>query len=426
MVMWSFSKEHLSAYVNQTNEWNLAHPDIPITLRYISEQALTDRMMGSFFAGTPSADLIEVTQGPNINAWRMPDEATGFRDLLPLLKRDGLLSDINSPSLSPWTRQGHIYGLPHDVHPVLLCYRADILEAAGIDMEKLDTWDKFFEKLAPLCVDMDGDGYRDRYALEMPENIAFALCVLVDQAGGVLIDDYDRVQMDSPIVAEVLAKLAHWSARQNKLTADIPVFSAAAAQPLLKGEALCWLTPDWRISNMYDTVPGLSGKVKLMPLPAWKEGGRRTSVFGGTMLGLPKVTKVGPQNAEASWQFAKYLYFSKESAVTLYEKTSIITPVKKFWSLPVYDRPNPFFCNQHVGRMFIDQAPNVPLRCSSPYIIQANEELLSAYGKLVSYAQAHDPNDLEDLKGEARVLLHEAARNVQLLANRSSIPAETK
>ena len=421
--MWSFSKEHLSAYVNQAEEWNATHSDIPIQLRYISEQALTDRMMGSFFSGTSTADLIEMNQGPNLNAWRGPDEATGFRDLTALLKRDGLLPDINPPSLSPWTRQGRIYGLPHDVHPVMLCYRADILEKAGIDMGKLDTWDKFFEALAPLCTDLDDDGYRDRFALEMPENIAFVVCTLVDQAGGVLIDDYDHIHMDSPVVAEVLAKLAHWAAKPNKLTADIPTFSAAASQPLLKGQVLCWLMPDWRISNMYDTVPDLAGKVKLMPLPAWNEGGRRTSVFGGTMLGLPKITKGGQKTAEASWQFAKYLYFSKESAITLYEKTGIVTPIKKYWSLPVYDKPNAFFCGQPVGRMFIEQAPNVPLRCSSPYLIQANEELLSAFEKLLTYAEANDPNDLNDLRGEARVLLHDAAKNIQLLVDRSSIPA---
>jgi arabinosaccharide transport system substrate-binding protein len=423
LVMWSFSKEHLSAYVNQNKEWNADHPDQPVNIRYISEQAMTDRMMGSFFSGTASADLIEMNQGPNVNAWRGPDEATGFRDLTPLLKRDGILDDLNPPSLSPWTRQGRIYGLPHDMHPVLLCYRADILEAAGIDVTKLTTWDKFFTALAPLCQDFDGDGYRDRYALELEESITYAVSILVHQAGGELLDDYDHVHIDSPVVADVIAKLAHWSARPNQLTEDIPLLSAAAAQPLLKGRVLCWLTPDWRIANMYDTVPGLKGKVKLMPLPAWTEGGRRTSVFGGTMLGLPKITPGGRDTMESSWQFAKYLYLSKESAITLYEKTGIITPVRKYWSLPVYDQPNDYFCGQHVGRMYIDQAPNVPPRCSSPYEGQAEEELLVAFEKLKAYAEAHNPNDLDDLRGEARVLLHEAARNLQLTIDRSSFTA---
>ncbi|MFA5257810.1 MAG: ABC transporter substrate-binding protein [Opitutales bacterium] len=420
LVFWSFEKDHLRAYVQQGKEWNLEHPDMQVTLSYISEQALTDRMLGSFFAGTPSADMIEMNQGPNVNAWRGPDDATGFRDLTALLRRDGILNLINPPSLSPWTRRGHIYGLPHDVHPVLLCYRADILEAAGIDMSELTTWDKFFEKLAPLCVDMDGDGYRDRYALEMPETIYHMIVIMAEQAGGVLIDDDDNPHMNSPVVADVLAKLAHWASRPNKLTADIALFTASAAQPLLKGQVLAWLVPDWRVANMYETAPGLRGKVKLMPLPAWEEGGLRTSVLGGTMLGLPKVTRGGADTAEITWQFAKYLYFSKETATRMFEESGIITPIRSYWNLPVFDEPSAFFSGQAFGRMYINQAPNVPTRSASPYLPQAGEELLSAFSRLVAYSEAHDPNDLDDLRARAVSLLDDADRNVRRLVARSS------
>ncbi|MBN1404757.1 MAG: carbohydrate ABC transporter substrate-binding protein [Opitutales bacterium] len=420
LVYWSFAREHLRAYVQQTESWNKQNPDLPVHLTYVSEQALTDRMMGSFFAGTPSADMIEMNQGPNVNVWRGPDEATGFRDLAPLLRRDGLIDKINPPSLSPWTRQGRIYGLPHDVHPVLLCYRADIVEAAGINVDELTTWDKFFEALAPLCGDLDGDGYSDRHVLEMPETTHFMLVIMVDQAGGMLIDDYDRVHMNSPAVANVLAKLASWAAREDKLTADIPVFTAAAAQPLLKGQALSWLCPDWRVANMYDMAPGLAGKVKLMPLPAWEEGGRRTSVLGGTMLGLPKVTRGGAETAEAAWQFARNLYFSKETAEYLFRETGIITPIKDYWTLPVFDEKSDFFCGQRFGRMYIEQAPNVPIRSSSPYLHQCCEELLSAYTRLISYAQEHDARDMESLQSEAARLLDIAAKNVQLAVDRGT------
>ncbi len=420
LLFWSFAREHLRAYVSQTEKWNRAHPDYQVTLAYISEQALTDRMMGSFFAGTPSADMIEMNQGPNVNAWRGPDEATGYRDLAPLLRRDGLLDKINPPSISPWTRQGRIYGLPHDVHPVLLCYRADILEAAGIDMESLDTWDEFFDALAPLCVDLDGDGYRDRYALELSETMHYMVVMLVDQAGGVLVDDEDNVLMDSPVVADVLARLARRAAARDKLTADIPVFTAAAAQPLLKGQVLAWLCPDWRVANMYDTAPGLAGKVKLMPLPAWEEGGRRTSVLGGTMLGLPKVTRGGNETAEASWQFAKDLYFSKETAELLFRESGIVTPIRDYWKLPVFDEPSDYFCGQPFGRMFIEQAPDVPMRSSSPYLQQASEELLSSFTRLVSYANANDPDELPALRMEAQRLLALAAKKVRLMVDRSA------
>jgi arabinosaccharide transport system substrate-binding protein len=150
-----------------------------------------------------------------------------------------------------------------------------------------------------------------------------------------------------------------------------------------------------------------------MPLPAWSEGGRRTSVLGGTMLGLPKVTRGGADTAESAWQFARYLYFSRETAVALYEKTGIITPVRRFWSLPVFDKPNPYFCNQAVGRLFIQQAPEVPARSSSPYVLMADNELLTAYVRLIEFAEQHGRSGESAIRTEAYRLLAIGAKNVR-------------
>ena len=100
--------------------------------------------------------------GPNLP----PDiEDVGFVDLTERLESEGLLETINRPSFAPWTSRGRIYGIPHDVHPMLLCYRADIIEGAGIDMSKIETWEDFARELRPLMHDLDGDGRPDRFLL---------------------------------------------------------------------------------------------------------------------------------------------------------------------------------------------------------------------------------------------------------------------
>ncbi len=83
-------------------------------------------------------------------AFAGPIEAVGFVDLTDRLAKDGLLERINTPSFSPWSSRGRVFGLPHDVHPVMLGYRADIVEAAGIDVSKIETWDDFERIMRPL------------------------------------------------------------------------------------------------------------------------------------------------------------------------------------------------------------------------------------------------------------------------------------
>ena len=61
----------------------------------------------------------------------------------------------------------------------MLTYRADIVEAAGIDVNELDTWDKFMTAMAPLVKDLNGDGRPDQYVLEMPETNAGIIVPMV-------------------------------------------------------------------------------------------------------------------------------------------------------------------------------------------------------------------------------------------------------
>jgi len=95
-----------------------------------------------------------------------------------------------------------------------------------------------------------------------------------------------------------------------------------------------------------------------MPLRAWAPGGRRTTVWGGTMLGIAR----DAEDPDALWEFAKHLYLSDELARALYTEGQIITPVTEHWDDPVFDEPDPYFQGQAKGRLYIQAAPDVPRR----------------------------------------------------------------
>jgi len=76
---------------------------------------------------------------------RGPADDFGVADLTDLLKRDGLDERVVQSRFSLWSARGRVYGLPRDVHPVMLAYRRDLVAELGIDVSQLDTWDKFVE-----------------------------------------------------------------------------------------------------------------------------------------------------------------------------------------------------------------------------------------------------------------------------------------
>lgn len=403
---WLFAEAHRRMYVPIIESWNQdsGAARTPVQMELLSLAAMQRRMLGAFLGSLPAGDLMEIERKIAGMAFMGPVEGVGFVDLTERLEREGLRARLNPPSLSPWTSRGRVFGLPHDVHPVMLGYRADIVEAAGIDVSTIETWDDFARVLGPL-MDTNGDGKPDRFLLNMWENNADHLEVLILQAGGSFFDDAGRLTLASEVNAKVLAKVAQWCAGPKRIAADAPNFSLSGNTLKAEGYVLSSFMPDWMCDIWRHEIPQLEGKVKLMPLPAWEKGGLRTSVWGGTMIGIPKSAATSPERFEQLWGFAKNLYFSKDLARVLWRSGSIVTPVREHWSDPVFDEPQKYFSGQATGRIYIEQAPRVPLRSSSPYNTIAMVQVKEALATLCAELRASPTLDDAALRARALQLL---------------------
>ncbi|MEM7626924.1 MAG: extracellular solute-binding protein [Planctomycetota bacterium] len=387
--VWVFARNHAELYDVLAQEYN-ADADAGDTSRLnittIDNDALTRRVLSGFWSNTPLADLIEIERDKMTQFVTGPLEHVGFTDLTDRIMAEGLDKKINYPSFGPWTSRGRIFGLPHDVHPVLLCYRADLVEQAGIDVSEIETWDDFARVMKPLISDLDGDGRPDRYLLNLWYSQMGELEVLLLQAGGGTFDENDNSLVASDANVMVVAQSVAWMVGPERIAIDAPEFDASGNQLKLDGRVVAVVMPDWLAGVWKSDLSQLGGKLKLMPLPAWEPGGRRTSVRGGTMIGIPKAT----EDFETAWQIAKYLYISPELSERLFEASNIISPVTEFWDEDYYKQPDPFFSGQASGTAFIEQAPNVPFRSSNPFHVMARNRIADAVTDL--YAEASGGN----------------------------------
>jgi arabinosaccharide transport system substrate-binding protein len=416
LVFWTFARSHQRLYEPMTAAWNAARPaEERVHVVLLSAGALQRRLLSGFLSETPVPDLVEAYVQIVAQAFTGPLAEVGFVDLTDRVRAEGIEAQINAPSFAPWTSRGRIFGLPHDVHPVLLAYRADIVEAAGIDVGAIDTWDEFVRVLRPLVRDLDGDGEPDRYLLNLWETNPELIEMLMLQAGGALFDAQERLVMASESNARVLATVVSWTTGPGRIAVNAPEFDAAGNKMRLDGTVLFSFMPDWLTSAWRQDLPQLAGKVKLMPLPAWERGGRRTSVMGGTMLGIPKRAR----DFERAWRYAKHLYLSAELARALFRTTGIITPVKGHWTDPVYDEPSPYFSGQRPGRLYIAAAPEVPPRTSSPYNALAQIKLADSALALKAYAQRTGASTVAELLPEARRVLAAAEAQVRAQMQRN-------
>ena len=297
----------------------------------------------------------------------------------------------------------------------MLCYRADLVEEAGIDMEKIETWDDFARELRPLIADLNGNGRPDRYLLNLWHQQLDAIEALMLQGGGQYFDADENVTLDSEKNAQLICKIVSWLTGPDRIAIDAEEFQPHGNKLKLDGRVIASIMPDWLCGVWKSSLPQLSGKLKLMPLPAWEPGGRRTSVWGGSMLGIAR----SGEHTEEAWQFAKELYLSEAAAKRLYETNGIISPIKRLWSKPFYDTTDAYFSGQSPGRMFIELAPDVPPRTSSAFNKYAKEEVRTALTNLKKYAERKKVYDLESLMPESRRQLKKSAVAIQRMIDRN-------
>lgn len=416
LQFWTFVREHAAVAQDAAKRWEADHPTLPVRVSTLTGPTLQTRMLSGFYSGTPVGDLIEIERSLIGQVFAGPEADIGLMDLTDLLRREGLLAQINTPSFSPWTFHNRIFGLPHDVHPVMLLYRSDLVEAAGIDVRQIQTWDDYFRVMRPLMRDRDGDGRVDTYLLNLAPTSLGLHEILLLQAGGGLFAPDGSPTINSEVNVRTVAQMAIWSSGPNRATAEVPLAGVSAMKLADEGYIMAFLAPDWLSGALRTNLPNMAGRFKVMPLPAFVPGGRRTSVYGGTMVGITKASR----DPAVAWEFAKRVYLAPETAERLYRVFCIVSPIKTNWSLPCYDEPDPYFSHQPVGRLYLNLAADVPLRVPSPYYAQASDVLSAAIVSIcrdVDVRQLTDPAAAEPIARQAldiaqSRLLHLMSRNV--------------
>lgn len=385
-----FAPNHVESYQKAIDAFERQR-GVKVSLQLVHNRALQTRLQNAMLAGTEVPDLVEIGAGEISFFTRGPLKDIGFLDLTDRLEKEGLRSRLVESRLSIWSSRERVFALPHDVHPVALMYRADLVESLGIDVSKLTTWDAFVEVGRKVRRDLDGDGVIDRYMIDMPSSAFWGLGILLLQQDIPLFDQNGNITFDRPKTVDTII----WYLQQTQ-SADRIAFECGWGQSLMKavsdGLALFYFAPDWRTQTTMMDMPRLKGKLKIMPLPAWQPGGRRTSVWGGSGLAIPKSNP----NVELAWEFAKVLYFDKQALGERFKYTGLLPPLKDAWDLPEFNEPNSFYSGQRLGTVFAELAREAPADWSTPYKTQAEDKVSEVFMRSVLYYKENGEKGLRE------------------------------
>ncbi len=410
LVLAIFASNHKEMYERAIPAFEARH-GVRVRVQLVSGQVLTSRLQAALMTGADVPDLVEIMNTSIGLFTRGPLEDVGFVDLTDRLHAEGLYPRIVESRYSQWSSRERIFALPHDVHPVMLAYRRDLVEALGIDVNTLTTWEAFARVGREVTRDLDGDGHPDRYMIDLPEAGHQGLPIILLQAGETVLDPSGRVRFDTPKVAEIMAWYVRQIAGPGRIGYEAG-WGQTFAKAVTDGLVLFFVCPDWRSKQVEMDLPHLRGKLALMPLPAWEAGGRRTSCWGGTGLAI---TKSCPRQ-ELAWAFAKYLYLDEAELGERFRLSNMLPPLKDAWDLPEFDAPNAFYSGQPIGRLYAELAPEVPPDFNGAYFSIALAKLTgSSINVLARYRQRGDEGleafALEDLRRGADYVRRLQARD---------------
>lgn len=237
------------------------------------------------------------------------------------------------------TVDGKIYGVPWDLDPGLLYYRADILDKAGIDPDTITTYDKLLEAARTVKAKVNPDA-RPIHFDKSPFLGQLWLEMLANQLGTSMADAGGKLRLDSPQYRQIFQWIQ--TAVQDKLVSHTTYLDPTDLKLLDNGTQVFVPWAIWWDAAPQQLLKSSKGKWRAMQLPAWSEGGSRTGIMGGSSFLIPAKAK----NPELAWLFYEHLVYKKEGYTAVYGPNSIYpgglnTSVPSY--LPALDPAKPLF-----------------------------------------------------------------------------------
>ena len=289
--------------------YELMHPGVKIDVRQFERQAMNSGLAPRFGP---------ISTCPSWSTWRsrrpepsspVPSKKSASSISSRVSKRRASCTAWWQSRFAPYTNRGHIFGMPHDVHPVLFAYRKDVFDQEHIDPDTIQTWDDFI-KVGRRLRRLPGehpDGAR--YIIQLPKAEGWGVEILDVPARRRLLrsrrtthrSTTTRSSRPSRCTFRWCRSRPHLGRLRQLGTADGSRDGRCAHARVL-GARLA--VPAFR--KRHAAAAGQDGGDALARDQA---GGRRTSTWGGTMIGITKHSK----DVDRAWEIAEIpLHRSRE------------------------------------------------------------------------------------------------------------------
>lgn len=268
---------------------------------------------------------VNVPDGSFYEDTNLPVLASHYYDITDWIQP--YTKDIVPFKLRVNTHNDRIVGIPWDLDPGLLYYREDMLQAAGVSPDSIQTYDDLLEAAHKV---------KDKFPSSKPIHLEqdpgltqLWVEMFANQQGTSMVDASGKLQLNSQAYLNVMNFLDR--VRKENLGTRAVYFSPGDLAAIDADQIAFYPWAVWAVYGADLLFKKSKGKWRAMPLPAWTKGGARGAVMGGSSFIIPKKAK----NPHLAWLFYEHLVFSKEGYTSVYGPNKVY-PGGINTSLPSY------------------------------------------------------------------------------------------
>ena len=270
------------------------------------------------------------------------------------------VDEVNAYRWPDATLDGKIYAMPWDSGPVVMYYRRDVFEKAGLPTDPgevsqlVATWDDYLnvcrtikEKTGLYCFAHNkANNYGRLYEMALWEQ---GLGYYDAATGDVTIDSEENVK-----TLEMLGQFWKEDLASDNLEWTDPWYAEFASldQPVATLIEASWMDiffKSW-------IAPGTEGLWGVVRMPAGPYGGARAANDGGSTL----VINGKSDNPDAAWAFIEFTLARRESQIKLFAISGFIPALETTYDDPVFQEPDPFFAGQATRLTYLDVVKTIP------------------------------------------------------------------
>jgi len=341
-------------------EFQAAYPDVEVEFLIMAPDDVYTNLPLALTAGEELPDVVLV-ENSHLAQFVHMGGGVGLMDLTD--KVAPYIDNMNDYKWTDCMLDGTYRCMPWDSGPVVMYYRRDVFEAAGLpsDPEEVTkliaTWDDYRQACRTIREETGAYCFAHNKANNFGRLYEM---VLWEQGLGYYDLETGEVTVDG---AENIASLemlgTFWEedlVSDNSEWTD-PWYAELGTVELSEDPIATIVEASWMEVFMKDWIaPGTAGLWGVAYMPSVTGAGPRAANDGGSAFVIPAKAP----NPEAAWAFVEFSLGRRESQLNMFEVSGFIPSLETTYDDELFDKGDDFFAGQNARAIYADVVARIP------------------------------------------------------------------